>query len=191
MSSERARLFVALELPDAARGALVAWRRQALGATPGLRLVAAGALHLTLCFLGSQETPALEPIAAACERGLAAAGRQAPPLATGMPVWLPRRRPAVVAVGIEDPTGGLRRARQSLAAELAGGGWFESEGRPFLPHVTVARVGRGTRVRATELPAPAPLAFAGREVVLYRSTLLPTGARYEPLRTWTLAREAA
>ncbi|HWK16231.1 MAG TPA: RNA 2',3'-cyclic phosphodiesterase [Solirubrobacteraceae bacterium] len=191
MTGERARLFVALELPDAAREALVDWRREALGPTPGLRLVAAGSLHLTLCFLGSQEASAHEPIAAACERGLAAAGRQAPPLAAGMPVWLPRRRPAVVAIGIEDPTGGLTRTRQSLAAELAGGGWFESEGRPFLPHVTVARVGRGTRMRASELPAPAPLAFAGREVVLYRSTLLPTGARYEPLRTWTLEREAA
>ncbi len=56
--------------------------------------------------------------------------------------------------------------------------------------MTVARVGRGTRVRASELPAPTPLAFTGREVVLYRSTLLPTGARYEPLRTWTLVRQA-
>jgi len=191
VSGERARLFVALELPAAAREALVGWRRQALGDAPGLRLVAAGSLHLTLCFLGWQEGPALEPIAAACERGLAAAGRHAPPLATGTPVWLPKRRPAVLAVGIEDPTGGLAQAWQSLAAELAGGGWFAPEGRPFLPHVTVARVGRGTRVRASELPAPARLEFPGEEVVLYRSMLIPTGARYEALRTWALEREAA
>ncbi len=191
MTGERARLFVALELPAATREALVGWRRQALGDVRGLRFVAAGSLHVTLCFLGWQEVPALEPIVAACERGLATAGRHAPPLATGTPVWLPRRRPAVLVVGIEDPTGGLARARQSLAAELAGGGWFAPEGRPFLPHVTVARVGRGTRVRASELPAPARLEFPGEEVVLYRSTLLSTGARYDPLRTWTLEHEAA
>lgn len=186
MTGERARLFVALVLPGAARERLVSWRRQAVGGMFGLRLVAPDSLHVTLCFLDWLEAPSLEPVCAACERGLAAAGIRSPPLATGAPVWLPRRRPAVLAVGIEDRTAGLVRIQGSLSAELSAGGWYRPERRPFLPHVTVARVGGGSRVRAVELPAPERLGFSGEQVVLYRSTLVPAGARYEPLRAWPL-----
>jgi 2'-5' RNA ligase len=46
-SAERTRLFVALDLPSAARAALERWRSTALRDVEGLRLVAPEALHAT------------------------------------------------------------------------------------------------------------------------------------------------
>ena len=79
--------------------------------------------------------------------------------------------------------GGSGAVQSALSEALAAGGWYAPEKRPFLPHVTVARVGRGARVRrGLELPAlPADLAFRASTVTLFRSRLSPAGARYEGL----------
>src|SRR5882724_10545658 len=50
--SPRARLFLALDLPDDLRAALVEWRSAALAGRADLRPVAPEALHVTLVFLG-------------------------------------------------------------------------------------------------------------------------------------------
>ncbi len=64
LKSPRARLFVALDLPERVREGLVAWQREAL-ADPALRPVRAEALHVTLCFLAYQPEREIEPIAEA------------------------------------------------------------------------------------------------------------------------------
>jgi RNA 2',3'-cyclic 3'-phosphodiesterase len=178
--AERARLFVALELPDPARAALVRWRDGAMPDGAGLRLIAPEHLHATLCFLGWQPVAAMSEILAACG---AVAGRRAAELSVGEGIWLPRRRPRVLAVELEDPAGGLNTTQAELSEALAAGGWYVPEKRPFLAHVTVARVAAAKRPRASELPAPPQVRFEGSRVTLYRSRLGPGGARYEPLGT--------
>jgi RNA 2',3'-cyclic 3'-phosphodiesterase len=180
---ERVRLFVALELPGAAREALVRWRSSEVPGG-GLRLIAPEYLHATLCFLGWRPIDDVGRILAACR---IVAGRGAPELALHGAVWLPRRRPSVLAVELEDPAGGVAAIQAALSEGLAGGGWYTPEKRPFLAHVTVARVASGARLRAMELPAPPPLRFEASQVTLYRSRLSAGGARYEPLDTVDLA----
>src|SRR5262249_30983328 len=51
LKSPRARLFVALDLPDAIRSGLDAWADEAI-ADPALRRLSAASLHVTLVFLG-------------------------------------------------------------------------------------------------------------------------------------------
>ena len=51
LKSPRARLFVALDLPDRVRNGIAAWGREQLG-DPALRPVAEESLHITLAFLG-------------------------------------------------------------------------------------------------------------------------------------------
>jgi 2'-5' RNA ligase len=176
-----ARLFVALDLPDAVVEALVAWRTPLLRGRDGLRPVAPEALHVTLCFLGARPEAAiarLAPLVEAC----ASAASSVPGLALGEPLWLPRRRPRVLAVGIEDRHGLLGALQERLAAQLAADGWYDRETRPYLPHTTVARVRGGAQApRGTALGAPPSLAFDGAAVTLYRSRPHPAGARYEPL----------
>ncbi len=144
----------------------------------GLRPVAFEALHVTLCFLGSQDVDEIDAIAAACKRIALTVPRG---LSLGSAIWLPERRPRVVAVTVEDACGELASLQASLSQALHTGGWYEPEGGPFLAHVTVARIARGARVRAVELPPPAPLPLRGPRVTLLRSRPGRGGTRYEPL----------
>lgn len=184
-SGERVRLFVALELPDDVRGALARWRPSA----PGLRLIDRADLHVTLCFLGWRFEPEIQPILEAC----ATVGGFAPaPLTVADAVWLPRRRPRVLAVRLSDAGERLAEVQSELSRALAEGGWYTPETRPFLAHVTVARMGPDVR-RAPGLDlAPTPsLSFDGTRVTLYRSRLSARGARYEALGSVVLGSGAA
>jgi 2'-5' RNA ligase len=182
------RLFIALDLPDAVVAALVAWRTPLLNGIDGLRAVRPEALHATLCFLGARPPEAIEQLGTIVASCAASAGGVAG-LALGEPLWLPRRRPRVLAVALEDRHGALGALQERLVGELVAGGWHDPETRPYLPHVTVARVRgheAGPPPRAA-LPAPPPLAFDGAALTLYRSRLGPAGARYEPLFVGRLA----
>lgn len=180
MSAERVRLFVAADLPAPVRSALAGWAAAETRSVPGLRLIEPASLHVTLCFLGWRELDEAPAIAATCR---AAVPPIAVPVRVGAPLWLPPRRPRVLAVDLADETAGLARAQSALAADLSAGGYYEPEDRAFLAHVTVARVRRGARVRPDELPAPEPVSFPVPAVTLYRSHLGSGGARYVPLET--------
>jgi 2'-5' RNA ligase len=177
---ERVRLFVALELPEPVRAALIGWRDHALRGVRDVRPLGVESLHVTLCFLGWRAAGEVEPIAAACG---ALAAEPAAELSLGDPRWLPRRRPRVLAVELIDREGTLTRAQAHLSEVLEAGGWYQPEKQPYLPHITVARVARGAWAAGDRLPCPASPEFRASRVVLYRSRLLRGGARYEALAT--------
>jgi 2'-5' RNA ligase len=179
---ERARLFVALELPVGVREALASWGA-ALDVLDALRLVGVDALHVTLCFLGMRRVGEIRAIGDACAAAVRGLGAVSVPLSLGNAVWLPPRRPHVLAVGVEDPQAGLGRVQSALSDALERGGWLVPEARPFLPHTTVGRVRPGSRLRAVELPPPVAEPFVGSTVTLFRSRTGPVGARYEALRS--------
>jgi len=187
-ATARARLFVALELPEPVRAALVAWRAPLLRELGALRAVAPAALHVTLCFIGWREEASIASIAAIVERCAETCGEVSGLSLDEEPLWLPPRRARALTLGLADGDGRLGALRAELAGRLARDGWHEPETRPYLPHVTVARVRAGKVVprRVTLPPAPA-LAFEGAAVVLYRSRLERAGARYEPLFVGRLA----
>jgi 2'-5' RNA ligase len=144
-----------------------------------VRAVAVESLHVTLCFLGWVELGEIEAVARACA---VVAGMSAAELRLARGIWLPARRPSVLAVELSDDGGRLGAVQAAASDALAEGGWYTPEKRRFLPHVTVARVGRGARVRRAELPpVPDDAAFPGTTVTLFRSRLSPAGARYEGL----------
>jgi RNA 2',3'-cyclic 3'-phosphodiesterase len=178
VSGERARLFVALDLPADVRSALFAWAREHVGAMARLRLVDPESLHVTLCFLGSRPTAEVGEIAGACR---AVAGLPLAPLAVAAALWLPPRRPRVLTVELTDAEGRLAPVQSTLSQALAAGGFYEPEARPFLAHVTVARVQREARPRREELPPPEPLRFTASTVTLYQSRLGKGPAHYEAL----------
>ena len=180
VADDRVRLFVALDLPPPVRAALISWRDRALRGAPDVRPLVAESLHVTLCFLGWRAAGDVQAIAAACR---AVAAEPAPLLSLGDPRWLPPRRPRVLAVELNDRDGAVTRAQARLSEVLAAGGWYEPEKRPYLPHVTVARVAHRGRVPTDLPPAPAAPEFNASRVVLYRSRLLRSGARYEALST--------
>ena len=187
MTAEQARLFVALELPPDVVAALAQWRSDRLAGVEGLRPTGPESMHVTLCFLGALSVDAVDLIATACEL---AAGCPRPALVVGEPLWLPARRPRVLAVSIEDRGDGLATVQRTLSEALVAGGWYVPEDRPFLPHVTIGRSPRTGRLARVPLPAPAPLGFVGSSVVLMRSRIGGTGARYERLHEVALGGDA-
>jgi 2'-5' RNA ligase len=151
---------------------------------------------VTLCFLGSRPGGEVAEIAACCRAAVSATG--ALELTVGKALWLPPRRPRVLTVELTgDDQGHLAAVQSALARGLVAGGFYEPEARPFLAHVTVARVardasgrdasGRGARIRPRPLPAPAAMAFTGERVTLFASRLGAGPARYEALATATLS----
>jgi 2'-5' RNA ligase len=183
---------VAVEPPRSVRERLVSWARAALaGAATGhdtatrVRVLDPDKLHLTLCFLGERPTAEVTAIGAAMHDCTRAVGE----LSLGAPVWLPPRRPRALAVEVHDRAGELHALHDRLLAALAVVCEAEiaQDAKRFRPHVTVARMGAGSGPAAGALPATPSLSFAPQSLVLYRSTLAPAGATYEPLTTVVLA----
>jgi RNA 2',3'-cyclic 3'-phosphodiesterase len=95
---------------------------------------------------------------------------------------VPPRNPRLFALDLDDEDGRAAALQARLAAALEAAHVYRPERRPFWPHLTLARVKRNERRVPGLTPAPAPddLIVAG-ELTLYRSTLRPQGALYEPL----------
>ena len=185
LKSPRARLFVALDLPQDVRAGIVDWQRTAL-ADPALRVVRPEALHVTLVFLGWQA----EKDAKAIARAAFATDAHAPAFELGRePVGIPGgKRPRLIALsGNSEETVALQAG---VEERLVAGGFYEPEKRPFWPHLTVARVkpeARGSKKPALIRTQPHPLPehmfrfFRPTRLVLFRSHLRRTGAEYEAL----------
>ncbi|HYP56223.1 MAG TPA: RNA 2',3'-cyclic phosphodiesterase [Solirubrobacterales bacterium] len=184
LKSPRAKLFVALDLPDPARAAIDVWGAREL-ADPALRRVAPQSLHITLAFLGwrpEKEIPRLAEI-------VAESVAPAPSLAFGQPVGRPERgRARLFALSVESPAAVTLQA--GVEERLVAAGLYEPEKRPFWPHVTVARVKReerGSKRPARVSKPPGALSkellrpFDAVRITLYRSELQPWGAQYAPL----------
>src|SRR5215213_10390499 len=143
LKSPRARLFVALDLPDRVRDELAAWQQVALS-DPALRPVRPEALHVTLCFLGYHPERDIERIAAIVTD---VEPRPVEITLDAEPVPVPRARPRLFAVGGESPAASALQAE--LSDRLEAERFYEPEKRPFWTHVTVARTRseRGSRGR--------------------------------------------
>jgi RNA 2',3'-cyclic 3'-phosphodiesterase len=173
-------MFVALDLPAGPRRGLAAWRDQLVEGRRDLRPVREDALHVTLVFLGWQDEAAGPTIA---EAAFTARPDAPAPLLTPAEVRpLPPRDPRLFALDLEDEDGRAAALQAAVSDALETGRWYRPEKRPFWPHITLARVKRGER-RVPALVGDSPPAepFGGDTLTLYRSTLRPQGAIYDPL----------
>jgi 2'-5' RNA ligase len=184
LKSPRARLFVALDIPEDVRAALRTWGEGAL-ADPALRPVHPESLHITLAFLGYRPEKDIDRLAEI----VAAAGAPAPEIELCDPVPKPSARRARL-FALPAPSAGVEEIQAGLQGVLVAERLYEPEKRPFWSHLTVARVrpeGRGSKrpmgvaSPPGELPAGLREPFHGVRVTLYRSELQPQGARYTPL----------
>jgi RNA 2',3'-cyclic 3'-phosphodiesterase len=176
-------MFVALDLPADARERLVEWRDRLVAGRSDLRPVRPEALHVTLVFLGWQDESAAERIAEATFG--AGEGIAAPRLKATRVRPLPPRDPRLFALDLDDEDARASELQAAVSEALEAGRWYRPEKRPFWPHMTLARVKSGPtrprRVAGLGDDRPPPQVFEAGELTLYRSTLRPQGALYEPL----------
>ena len=175
------RLFFAIELGEEVLDLLEEITLSLQAAAPELAWVARDKRHLTLKFLENVEESDVPKLTAAADR---AAARHAPLAMTVREVGaFPNfRRARVVWMGVEqDARLELLHHDLELACEHEG---FEIEGRPFRPHITLARVRAPLSVDRLRALSRAARSVRARGTVrvecitLFESTLASSGARY-------------
>jgi RNA 2',3'-cyclic 3'-phosphodiesterase len=195
LKSPRARLFVALDLPEDVRDGLADWQRREVTAAE-LRPVRPETIHMTLAFLGWHPEKRIGDIAAAALDGLESSAPEVRLEPDPIPVGRSKSRPNLFAVEAESP--GAIELQAEVESRLVEAGFHTPEKRDFWPHLTVARVRkerlpagggdkrgkrrRGRQMRVETPPGPLPDAllqpFFSDRVALYRSLLRPSGAEY-------------
>jgi RNA 2',3'-cyclic 3'-phosphodiesterase len=163
------------------RARLAHWARVALGPQRDeVRRLDAETLHITLCFLGHRPVEEIDPLATIVLDSAADADGSGA-VDVGAPLWLPPRRPRVLAIELHDETGALGDLHGRVVTGVAATIEWEAEKRRFRPHLTVARMRAGTRIASRELPPTPALSFVPESLTLYRSRLARSGAVYEPV----------
>jgi 2'-5' RNA ligase len=154
------------------------------GAAPALRWVAADRLHLTVKFLGEQPDSIVPALSEALDTAVGRHG-DAPLALGGFGAFPNFRRARVVWLGVE-PHPRLELLHHDIEEACAALG-FEPDGRPFRPHLTVARVPDGTTGDTLRALSRAARAATFSETVdvegvdLMASELTAAGPRYRLL----------
>lgn len=176
----RARLFVAARVPEEHLRALDDAILPVRPSLANARWTETATQHLTLKFLGW--TPRADVDAVAEVLAPTARSYRAATVSLGRLGAFPSlRRARVLWAGVEDPDGLLARLAGELDRAYAALGW-ESEARPYTPHLTLARFKGFAGLDAGALPElPRLEPFRVESVTLYESVLHPAGARYEVL----------
>ena len=196
--TEEIRAFVAIELPDRVKDELANLVDQLRHArVRGMRLVNPQGIHLTLKFLGNVPQARVEAIVEGVSRAAAAH----PPFAVALGavgVFPNAAEPRVLWVGVLGDLDSMIELHKAVDGALVGLG-YAGEKRQFSPHLTVARISRGTssadRRNASEALYSAQLdsglAIPVESIGLVRSILRPEGATYQRLARMPLAGDRA
>lgn len=132
------RLFVAIELADAAKSKLSELQARLGRDCQGVRWIPREQLHLTVKFLGEVPDGRVPEVCA----GLSTAALDCRPFAMGLEgagCFPPRGSVRIVWAGLLDASGQLRLCVESVesAMEILG---YAGESKPFSPHITIGRV---------------------------------------------------
>ncbi len=177
------RLFVAIDLPDAAKEQILSLRERDL--PPG-RWSRRDALHLTLHFIG--DVP--EAVARAYQRVLGAVDEGAFDLhIQGVGQFPIDDRPRVIWAGLRN-TPELRALHEAVGAALESEG-FRHERRRFHPHITLMRFRKPIRRGLASRWLNAHIDFSVepfrvQQFALYESDLQPSGAVYNRIALYPL-----
>ena len=171
---ERLRLFLGLRLSDDVLDEVERWQHEHLR---DVRAVPREHLHVTLAFLGHRPAGELEAIVSALRGAAAGTGE------IRLEVGRYRETRSVGMLVLDDNGGRATRLAEGVQARLDQLGVYRREGRPWLPHLTVARWRTRPRLR---LEPPSVGTFVPSDAAAYLSRLHPDGARYEVLESVAL-----
>lgn len=185
------RLFVALDLQEHVREALIDLIARLKPECPKARWVRPEGMHITLKFIGEADPGKLAAIRAALE-----AVHSAAPVEIhlrGVGFFPNERRPRAAWCGVEASSNLAQLAADAvIALETLG---FPAESRQFVPHLTLARFnspdGLERFVAAASNLKSQEFAHARvSEFHLFQSFLKPSGSEYQRLATFPLVATA-
>ena len=188
------RLFVAVEIAPAVAEAAAALierlRERAIRLAPRSRItwVTADRLHVTVRFIGNVDADRADAV----RQVLAPPLGQAPFDLTlaGVGAFPPKGPPRVLSSGVSDGREPLLATEQRVSERLARAG-IAAEPRPFIPHLTLARVREAAGLRSAALLEATGEATLGtttvQAITLFESRLSPKGPTYVALQRTSLA----
>ena len=189
-NGEQVRSFIAIELPrNVKKGLEQIEYKMKQGGYAGIKWVNPEGIHVTLKFLGNISSGQIIEIS----KVLKETTQEIYPFhleIAGLGAFPNLRQPRVLWVAINGEVDKLSRLQQRIDSLLASCG-FLKESRPFVPHLTLARLKDsisseekrkiGTFTKSLKFEAGFP--FDAEDVSLMRSQLMPTGAIYSCLFT--------
>jgi 2'-5' RNA ligase len=186
------RLFIAIELDDAARRAIASLQAR-LKAAPGgersaLKWIRPEHMHLTLAFLGELDEGPSRSVVEMIGQPLPV--ERFSIVFGGLGLFPPAGAPRVLWLGLTAGVSEVIAVQREIAARVTGLG-IELERRRFQPHLTLARW-RTSRRSDRQVPGTAEWAHAVarievEDVSLIHSRLTPAGPVYTPLSRGRLA----
>jgi len=182
------RCFIALALPPETRERLArlaaGLKRLPRHAAQRLRPVAAANLHVTVKFLGPTADEQVGPVTDAL-RAVAAKHPLGHATLSGVGAFPSAARPRILFAALSHGHAEVAALAEAVEAAVEPLG-FPREGRPHVPHVTLARVegakAHGPLTTWLETPPAEPFGPVDTTaLVLFESALTPQGSIYTPL----------
>jgi 2'-5' RNA ligase len=193
------RIFIGIDLDPDVRARISRFIEGIEGFAPDARWVRAESLHITLKFVGEQSPERVEAVTERLRRVESTAFEIQ---AGGYGFFPTAKAPRVFWIGIHagPQLAELAESIDIATAELG----VPHEDRPFSPHLTLARAGRGSgspkwrkgdgpnaifAVLEKRLAAMSDLDFGtmtANEFILYQSQLSPGGSKYTKLQRFAL-----
>lgn len=180
---ETVRSFIALELTPEIHKQLGQIQAELKESGADVKWVNPEGIHLTLKFLGSVSPQLIEEIKVTIDQ-LAREHKPFELKVSRVGAFPKVEYPRVIWVGIEDGSGQTVKLAENLAERLIHLG-FLKEKRAFKPHLTLGRV-RSAHKRTQLKELVSSVIFPERTMqaevlTLFKSTLTPQGAIYQPL----------
>ncbi|MBS1270492.1 MAG: RNA 2',3'-cyclic phosphodiesterase [Gammaproteobacteria bacterium] len=172
--AEPGRLFFAIWPDSTIRARLLEWS-EAIRTDPGARPVPGPNLHITLVFLGAQDSPQTEAVRRVATE---ITWSRASLVLDRIGYW---KRSRIIWAGSREGSASL----SALAADLYKGLrriGFRIEERPIVPHVTLYR-------KAQRRPkwCERSIEWSVEQFCLVKSRLSSAGAQYEVLERWSVS----
>ena len=176
------RVFCAIEIPEQVRARVLQHIDRLRACVPDAKASWSreANIHLTLKFLGEIPDSAVIKLSNSASRAVSGLTPFALQLKqTG--VFPNQRQPRVMWLGISDPSGKLHELNRRLEDEAAKEG-FARDGRPFHPHLTVARLRQPQDARTLATAHQQldfePVEIPVSELLVIRSELSSAGSKY-------------
>ena len=186
------RTFLAIELPSCLLDSIVKKQQAMKPGLPFITCVKSANLHLTLKFIGDtpeSKIPELQQAVAKTVKGIQ-------PFVIslrGFGVFPDKLAPRTLWAGIEGDLEVLLDLTKMIETEVTQLG-FPPEGKPFCPHLTLARIKKNQRAAGEAIEKASMLAdpfifgsLLVEQVTLFKSELRPTGSVYTKLWAVSLA----
>lgn len=186
------RAFIAIELPKDLKNALSQLQEQLRKTAADVKWVQPDNIHLTLKFLGEIDEKKLDKISLILDK-IAISNKCFQISFSTLGAFPKMSSPRIIWVGIEKGDMETKKIACELEGEIEKIG-IPKENRPFSTHITIGRIksALNQQMLTQELNqledyfTEKKLQFKAERITLFKSTLLPEGATYEPLKVINL-----